>query len=131
MTKLSPAAKRFMDHKPTELGRIGSQVFYEHPTRGDTAPIYTIGKHGDLINTGFFDLGDEENLMDEVAEQERQTGEDLKTAEFAAERRAWFHHELRTAVLESNAFEIEYNASRLTYWVGIEADARRAMMQGE
>jgi len=130
MTQLSHAAKRFMDQEPTVLGRIGSQVFYEHPTRGDTAPIYTIGKHGELINTGFFDLGDEENLMEEVAEQERQTGEDLKTAEFAAERRAWFHQELKTAVLEGDALEIEYTASRLTYWVAIEANARRAMIQG-
>jgi len=66
LTKLSTAAQQFMDQRPTELGRVGTQVFYKHPTRGDTAPIYTIGDYGQLINTQFHDLGDLENLMDEV-----------------------------------------------------------------
>lgn len=49
-----------------------------------------------------------------------------ETAEFAAERRAWFHHELKTAVDQGDTLEIEYNANRLTYWITIETNARKA-----
>lgn len=54
-----------------------------------------------------------------------------ETAEFAAERRAWFHHELKTAVDHGDALEIEYNAARLTFWVQTETAARQAMTATE
>ena len=48
----------FMSHKPTELMRIKGYVLYEHPTRGDEAPIYMVTPTGKLCNTGFYDLDD-------------------------------------------------------------------------
>lgn len=52
----------FMSHEPTKLGSITNQLgqlveFYEHPTMGDTAPVYA--KINDVLaNTGAYDLGD-------------------------------------------------------------------------
>jgi hypothetical protein len=37
---------------------IGEYRLWEHPTRGDTAPVYMTTPDGRLINTGFYDLGD-------------------------------------------------------------------------
>lgn len=54
-----------------------------------------------------------------------------ETADFAAERRAWFHQELKTAVYQGEALEIEYAAARLTFWVEIEAEARKEMAAQE
>jgi hypothetical protein len=51
-------SQTFLSHNPTELARIGAFKLFEHPTRGDTAPIYMITPSGQLINTGFYDLGD-------------------------------------------------------------------------
>jgi hypothetical protein len=51
-------AESFLSKNPTELARIGAFKLYEHPTRGDTAPIYMVTPSGQLINTGFYDLGD-------------------------------------------------------------------------
>jgi hypothetical protein len=48
----------FLSKNPTELARIGAFKLYEHPTRGDTAPVYMVTPSGQLINTGFYDLGD-------------------------------------------------------------------------
>lgn len=49
----------FFSHKPTELARIGSYCLFEHPTRGDTAPVYLYNVlTGHLMNAGFYDLGD-------------------------------------------------------------------------
>lgn len=50
--------QRFMDHKPYELARYGAYTLYEHPLKGDEAPIYMTTPTKDLINTGFYDLGD-------------------------------------------------------------------------
>jgi len=55
---MNKRAQTFLSHKPTELARVGAFKLYEHPTRGDTAPIYMITPSGQLINTGFYDLGD-------------------------------------------------------------------------
>jgi len=49
---------KFMSHNPTFLASFGGYKLYEHPTRGDTAPIYMTTPNGRLINTGFYDLGD-------------------------------------------------------------------------
>lgn len=54
---MQATAKNFLAKNPTELLRIGDVVFYEHPTRGDEAPVYAIWK-GYLINTGVYDLDD-------------------------------------------------------------------------
>lgn len=49
---------RFMSHNPTLLATFGGYRLYEHPTLGDTAPIFMTTPDGLLINTGFYDLGD-------------------------------------------------------------------------
>lgn len=51
-------AKSFLAKNPTELATFGGFKLFEHPTRGDTVPIYMITPDGNLINTGFYDLGD-------------------------------------------------------------------------
>lgn len=51
-------AESFLTKNPTELARFGGFKLYEHPTRGDTAPVYMVTPKGQLINTGFYDLGD-------------------------------------------------------------------------
>ena len=49
---------KFMSHNPTLLATFGGYRLYEHPTRGDSAPVYMTTPNGTLINTGFYDLGD-------------------------------------------------------------------------
>ena len=49
---------KFMAHNPTVILTIGGYTLYEHPTRGDTAPLYMATPDGRLINTGFYDTGD-------------------------------------------------------------------------
>lgn len=62
---------KFMQHKPTLLLTIRDYNLWEHPTRGDTAPIYMTTLEGRLINTGFYDLGDFDlDLCIELAGQE-------------------------------------------------------------
>ena len=48
----------FLAKNPTELAQFGGFKLYEHPTRGDEAPVYMVTPSGHLINTGFYDLGD-------------------------------------------------------------------------
>jgi hypothetical protein len=48
----------FLSKNPTKLATFGGFKLFEHPTRGDTDPIYMITPSGRLMNTGFFDLGD-------------------------------------------------------------------------
>ena len=50
--------ERFMSKGPTLLASYGDYSVWEHPTRGDTAPVYMSTPDGRLINTGFYDLGD-------------------------------------------------------------------------
>lgn len=50
--------EKFMSLNPYEIDRIGGYIFYEHPTRGDEAPIYMLTPSGNLINTHFYDMGD-------------------------------------------------------------------------
>lgn len=54
MTKL----ERFMSKGPTMLASYGDYKVWEHPTMGDTAPVFLSTPDGRLINTGFYDLGD-------------------------------------------------------------------------
>ena len=54
MTKL----ETFLSHNPTVLAKFGGFTVYEHPLRGDEAPMYMATPKGKLINTGFYDLGD-------------------------------------------------------------------------
>ena len=49
---------KFFAHNPYLLLTIGEYRFYEHPTRGDEAPIYMTTPDGRLINTGFYDCDD-------------------------------------------------------------------------
>jgi hypothetical protein len=48
----------FFGNNPTQLGTLGKYRLWEHPTRGDTAPIYMSTPDGRLINTGFYDIED-------------------------------------------------------------------------
>lgn len=50
--------EKFLSHKPTLLATFCGYRLYEHPLRGDSAPIYMSTPDGSLINTGFYDLGD-------------------------------------------------------------------------
>lgn len=50
--------EKFMSLNPYEIDRIEGYIFYEHPTRGDTAPIYMLTPSGNLVNTMFWDMGD-------------------------------------------------------------------------
>ena len=59
---------RFLAHNPTCLASFGGFKLWEHPTRGDTAPIYMTTADGRLINTGFYDTGDFDlELCEELA----------------------------------------------------------------
>ena len=51
-------ATKFLAQNPTLLATYGEFKIYEHPTRGDEAPVYMVTPSGFLINTGFYDLGD-------------------------------------------------------------------------
>lgn len=53
----------------TVLMKIGGYTMLEHPTRGDGAPIYMTTPSGNLINTGFYDLGDFDLLLCEELEE--------------------------------------------------------------
>tara|TARA_R110000822_G_scaffold204919_1_gene341541 strand:+ start:181 stop:396 length:216 start_codon:yes stop_codon:yes gene_type:complete len=48
----------FFDKNPTLLMQIGDWKLWEHPILGDNAPIYMTTPSGNLINTGYYDLGD-------------------------------------------------------------------------
>jgi hypothetical protein len=50
--------QKFFAGNPTMLAEFGGYKLWEHPTRGDTAPVYMSTPNGRLINTGFYDLGD-------------------------------------------------------------------------
>ena len=50
--------QNFFCHNPTKLASFGGFDIWEHPLRGDTAPVYMTTPSGKLINTGFYDLGD-------------------------------------------------------------------------
>lgn len=51
-------AQAFMAKSPYLLATVGAYRLYEHPTRGDTAPVYMVTPSGNLISTGFYDLED-------------------------------------------------------------------------
>lgn len=50
--------ERFLAANPYRLASFGGYDLWEHPTRGDEAPVYMTTPDGRLINTGFYDLGD-------------------------------------------------------------------------
>jgi hypothetical protein len=49
---------RFLARDPYLFMEIEGYKLWEHPTYGDTAPIYMSTPGGRLINTGFYDLDD-------------------------------------------------------------------------
>lgn len=55
---MTAQATKFLAHNPTRLGTFGGFNLWEHPLRGDEAPIYMTTPAGDLINTGFYDTED-------------------------------------------------------------------------
>lgn len=61
--------EKFMVQDPYEIDRIGDYIFYEHPTRGDMAPIYMLTPSGKLINTMFWDMGDFEAYGPELCKE--------------------------------------------------------------
>ena len=48
----------FLGKNPYLLMQIEGYKLWEHPTRGDEAPVYMSTPSGRLINTGFYDLDD-------------------------------------------------------------------------
>ena len=59
-------ATKFLEQNPTLLASYGlgpncQYRLFEHPIYGDTAPVYMVTPTGQLINTGFYDLGDFED----------------------------------------------------------------------
>lgn len=52
------ALDAFLSKDPTLLATHGDYRVWEHPTMGDTAPVFLSTPDGRLINTGFYDLGD-------------------------------------------------------------------------
>jgi len=49
---------KFKAMNPTLLMQINAYQLYEHPTRGDEAPIMMLTPDDVLVSTGFWDLGD-------------------------------------------------------------------------
>lgn len=65
---MTEAATKFLAANPTQLGSFGSFKLWEHPTRGDEAPIYMTMSDGRLISTGFYDMGEFDlALCEEIA----------------------------------------------------------------
>ena len=58
MVAIATQIEKFFSLNPTLLATFGGFRLYEHPTRGDTAPIFMSTPDGRLVNTGFYDLGD-------------------------------------------------------------------------
>lgn len=54
---LTSVAARFLAKNPTLLATVRGINFYEHPTRGDEAPVYAI-VDGRLIETDAWDCAD-------------------------------------------------------------------------
>lgn len=67
--KLSLKARNFLSQRPTLVGAVLGYRFYEHPTRGDEAPLIAITPDGRVIPTDWWECPS----MFEVAElhQER------------------------------------------------------------
>lgn len=55
---LSDKARAFLAQSPTKLGTAGPFTLWEHPTRGDTAPVCMLTPCGRIMSTGYYDLGD-------------------------------------------------------------------------
>lgn len=55
---LTDRARAFLASSPAHLGTAGPFTLWEHPTRGDTAPVYMLTPCGRIASTGFYDLGD-------------------------------------------------------------------------
>jgi hypothetical protein len=59
--------EKFLAAGPTLLGVAGPFKLYEHPTHGDTAPVFMLTPCGRVIPTGFYDLGDlDEQTCEEI-----------------------------------------------------------------
>lgn len=68
MLKTVSQVTKFFEYNPTLLATVGEYKLYEHPTRGDTAPVYMTTPDGRLINTGFYDLEEFDlSLCEELA----------------------------------------------------------------
>lgn len=50
------AAQRFLAQEPTFIGRVLDTDYYEHPTRGDEAPLVAITADGRCKLTDHYDL---------------------------------------------------------------------------
>ena len=53
---LSDKAKSFLAKGPTLIGTLAGVRYYEHPTRGDEAPLIAIGHDGRVRKTGFWEM---------------------------------------------------------------------------
>lgn len=64
MSVLSEKAKLFLAQKPTLIGIVGGQSFYEHPIYGDESTLVCITSAGFKINTDFWELPTAEEAID-------------------------------------------------------------------
>ena len=58
MRLMNVSKTAFLSHNPHRLGTFGGYDVFEHPTRGDNAPVILTTPSGDVIETCFWDMGD-------------------------------------------------------------------------
>jgi hypothetical protein len=55
----STKIEKFLSLNPYLLGQFGKYRLFEHPTRGDEAPVMMLTpNNAALVSTGFWDMGD-------------------------------------------------------------------------
>lgn len=58
-------AQLFMERNPTKIGTVLGRTYYEHPTRGDEAPLYYISDEGRLCQSSFYELPSVEEMLED------------------------------------------------------------------
>lgn len=61
---LTHNARRFLASKPTLIGSRLGHRFYEHPTRGDEAPLLVITRDGSLKRSPFWEIPSLDEIVD-------------------------------------------------------------------
>lgn len=63
MNALKITAEKFLAYNPTLLGSVYGWKLYEHPTKGDEAPVIAICPKGTVYNTCEFEYTDAYDLI--------------------------------------------------------------------
>lgn len=54
---MNARTKAFLAHNPTLIGTVNGDSFYEHPLKGDDAPLVIVSYHGNVCyNTEWWEL---------------------------------------------------------------------------